>query len=50
MTWQLSDGFVREYVPGWGAQWTPTVIFGVLVITMIFRPGGLFGDATTEKV
>jgi branched-chain amino acid transport system permease protein len=50
MVWQLSDGFVREYVPGWGAQWTPTVIFGVLVITMIFRPGGLFGDATAEKV
>jgi branched-chain amino acid transport system permease protein len=50
MVWQLSDGFAREYISGWGAQWTPTVIFGVLVLTMIFRPGGLFGDATTEKV
>jgi branched-subunit amino acid ABC-type transport system permease component len=26
------------------------LIFGVLVVTMVFRPGGLFGDQTTEKV
>ena len=50
IVWSLSDGFVKEYVSGWGAQWTPAVIFGVLVITMVFRPGGIFGDQTTEKV
>ncbi len=50
LVWSFSDGFMKEYISGWGAQWTPSVIFGVLVITMIFRPGGLFGDATTEKV
>ena len=43
-------GIVKEYIPGWGAQWTPTVIFGVLVITMIFRPSGLLGEQTAEKV
>lgn len=46
----LSDGFLKEYVSGWGAQWTPTVIFGVLVITMIFKPSGLLGQHTVEKV
>src|SRR5215211_5969035 len=46
LIWAFSDGFMKEYVSGWGAQWTPSVIFGILVITMIFRPGGLFGDAT----
>jgi branched-chain amino acid transport system permease protein len=48
--WSMSDGFAKEYVSGWGAQWTPSVIFGVLVIVMIFRPGGLFGEQTAEKV
>jgi len=48
--WSLSDGFMKQYISGWGTQWTPTVIFGVLVITMIFRPSGLFGDHATEKV
>jgi branched-chain amino acid transport system permease protein len=46
----LSDGFVKEYISGWGAQWTPSVVFGVLVITMVFRPGGILGEQTVEKV
>ncbi|MGI8476756.1 MAG: branched-chain amino acid ABC transporter permease, partial [Thermomicrobiales bacterium] len=50
LVWSLSDGFLKEYVSGWGAQWTPSVIFGVLVITMIFRPSGLLGEHTQEKV
>ena len=50
LVWSLSDGFLKEYISGWGAQWTPTVIFGVLVVTMVFRPGGLFGEQTAEKV
>jgi branched-chain amino acid transport system permease protein len=50
LVWSFSDGFMKEYISGWGAQWTPSVIFGVLVITMIFRPGGLFGEHSTEKV
>lgn len=50
IVWSMSDGFVKQYIPPWGAQWTTTVIFGVLVLTMIFRPSGLFGEHATEKV
>jgi branched-subunit amino acid ABC-type transport system permease component len=41
---------MKTIFAGWGAQWTPTVIFGVLVIVMVFKPSGLFGDHTPEKV
>lgn len=50
IVWSLSDGFMKTIFGGWGAQWTPTVIFGVLVIVMVFKPSGLFGDHTPEKV
>jgi branched-chain amino acid transport system permease protein len=50
IAWSLSDGFVKGYFDGWGAQWTPALIFGLLVITMVFRPNGLFGETTTDKV
>lgn len=50
LVWAFSDGFMKEYVSGWGAQWTPAVIFGVLVLVMIFRPTGLLGEATADKV
>ncbi|HEU5431839.1 MAG TPA: branched-chain amino acid ABC transporter permease [Thermomicrobiales bacterium] len=48
--WSWSDGFLKEYFPIWGAQWTPLLIFGVLVITMVFKPSGLFGEQTADKV
>ena len=44
LVWAMSDGFVKQYIPGWGAQWTNSVIFGMLVLIMIFRPTGLLGD------
>jgi len=50
LIWAMSDGMVKEYIPAWGAQWTNSVIFGILVIIMIFRPSGLLGDQTAEKV
>lgn len=50
LVWALSDGFMKTVVDGWGAQWTPTVIFAVLVIVMVFRPAGLFGDHAQDKV
>ena len=49
IVWQMSDGYVKEYIPAWGAQWTPSVIFGVLVIVMIFKPTGLLGEASVDK-
>ncbi len=50
IVWAMSDGFMKEYIPAWGAQWTPSVIFGVLVLVMIFRPSGLLGEQTADKV
>jgi branched-chain amino acid transport system permease protein len=31
-----------------GPQWTPAVVFGVLILVMVFRPQGLFGEETRE--
>ena len=31
-----------------GAQWTPAVVFGYLVLIMVFRPQGLLGEETRE--
>jgi branched-chain amino acid transport system permease protein len=30
-------------------RWTNSVIFGLLIITLVFRPSGILGDATTDK-
>ena len=45
----MSDGFMKEYVKGWGTQWTTTVVFGVLVLVMVFRPSGLLGEQTPDR-
>jgi branched-chain amino acid transport system permease protein len=50
LIWALSDGWMPTVVPGWGAQWTNTVIFSILVLVLVFRPSGIFGSTTTEKV
>jgi len=50
VVWQMSAGFVGKYVNGWGDQWTTTVIFGILVLVMVFRPTGLFGEKVADKV
>ena len=42
LVWAMSDGYIK-------AQWTTTVIFGILVIMMIFRPSGLLGEQTADK-
>ena len=48
--WAMSDGFVRQFIPEWGAQWTPTVIFGILILILVLRPSGLLGEQTPDKV
>jgi branched-chain amino acid transport system permease protein len=50
LVWSMSDGFIQTYIPWWGAQWTPLIIFGVLVLVMVFKPTGLLGEAVPEKV
>jgi branched-chain amino acid transport system permease protein len=31
-----------------GEAWTPAVVFGILIMVMVFRPQGLFGEETRE--
>jgi branched-chain amino acid transport system permease protein len=31
-----------------GGQWTPAIVFGYLVLIMVFRPQGLLGEETRE--
>lgn len=50
LIWALSDGWAPVIVSGWGAQWTNTVIFSILILVLVFRPAGILGRATTEKV
>jgi branched-chain amino acid transport system permease protein len=33
-----------------GSKWTQTVLFGILILMIIFRPGGIFGKIQQEKV
>jgi branched-chain amino acid transport system permease protein len=31
-----------------GGQWTPVIVFAILILIMVFRPQGLFGEETRE--
>lgn len=35
---------------GLGQQWSQTVVFVILIVLMVFKPEGIFGRRTTEKV
>ena len=35
---------------GFGQKWTQTVMFSILILMVIFRPGGIFGKHAQEKV
>ncbi len=50
IVWAMSDGFVKQYFSAWGPQWTIPVIFSLLVLIMVFKPTGLFGTGSTDKV
>jgi branched-chain amino acid transport system permease protein len=41
----FSDG-LEYYAPG--SDWTRSVIFGVLIAILVFRPEGLLGERTPE--
>jgi len=44
-------GLVRAYSDQFiGAQWQPAVLFGILILILIFRPAGLLGSTAREKV
>ena len=43
----LVRAFSDQYI---GAQWQPAVLFGILILILVFRPAGLLGAQTREKV
>jgi branched-chain amino acid transport system permease protein len=43
----LVRAFSDQYI---GAQWQPAVLFGMLILILVFRPSGLLGAHTREKV
>jgi branched-chain amino acid transport system permease protein len=42
----LNDGLPY----GFGQKWSQTVVFTILILLMVFKPEGLLGTRTTEKV
>ncbi len=47
----LLQGFNDGLPHGLGQEWSQTVVFTVLILIMVFRPGGLLGTHTgVEKV
>ena len=44
-------GLLEAYVKGSSlTTWANPIVFGVLILILIFRPNGLFGKNTKEKV
>ncbi len=44
-------GLVRAFSDQFiGAQWQPAVLFGILIVLLVFRPAGLLGSTAREKV
>jgi len=41
-----NDGFPH----GFGQEWSQTVVFSILILLLVFKPEGIFGQRTTEKV
>jgi branched-chain amino acid transport system permease protein len=47
----LVIGMVRAFSDQYiGAQWQPAVLFGMLIVILVFRPSGLLGSTAREKV
>ncbi|MCS7269627.1 MAG: branched-chain amino acid ABC transporter permease, partial [Gemmataceae bacterium] len=47
----LTIGVVGELAKAYlGAKWSEAVIFGILIVVLLFRPTGLLGARTREKV
>ena len=47
----LIIGLVRAFGDGYfGARWTSALVFLILIVILIFRPSGLLGTRTRDKV
>jgi branched-chain amino acid transport system permease protein len=42
--------FVDALGNGTGTQWSDVVVFGILILVLVFRPSGLLGAQVAEKV
>jgi branched-chain amino acid transport system permease protein len=40
---QIAEGQLEN-----GSAWAPAVVFAILILIMVFKPGGLFGEETRE--
>jgi branched-chain amino acid transport system permease protein len=45
----LIEAFITTYIPD-GLKWADATVFAVLVLVLVFRPSGLLGQHTPEKV
>ena len=48
-------GFLIGFLSAWSdqyisARWTNAIVFSILILVLVFRPQGLLGDRTPEKV
>jgi branched-chain amino acid transport system permease protein len=58
LTGAVVGGILIGVIQGWndgaphglGQKWSQSVVFTILILLMVFKPSGLFGTATTEKV
>jgi len=47
----LVIGLVRALASGFvGERWTGAIVFAILIVILVFRPDGLLGRGTKEKV
>ena len=49
----LVIGYIQAFNEGltWhaaGSDWTKSIVFGILILTLVFRPEGLLGERTPE--
>jgi branched-chain amino acid transport system permease protein len=44
----LNEGLPTPY--GLGQQWSTSVVFSILILLMVFKPEGILGKPTVEKV
>ena len=43
-------GVLESFVNLWSAQWREVAVFMLVILVLAFRPNGLFGSHTVEKV
>ena len=43
----LIENYSKAYI---SSTWANAIVFGVLILILVFKPNGLFGKNTKEKV